>query len=173
LGLEQFTQKKWKIVIDNQEKNIVLGGFADRIDFKEGVLRIIDYKTSGSVDSVAHKIDFDILFSKTDPKEEKQRSKNVFQALLYAWIIDNNSDFQTYPIQKISPAIFYISKFKQAEVYENPIKIEDFNSTMADFETHLKTSLENLLATNGFFSRRAFKENCKYCDYQEFCNFKK
>ncbi|MFD1314849.1 PD-(D/E)XK nuclease family protein [Namhaeicola litoreus] len=68
------------------KKTIVLKGFVDRIDEKDKVIRIVDYKT-GSVSKTDLKInDWNLLI-----RDEKYNK--CFQVLFYAYIYKYNNDF--------------------------------------------------------------------------------
>ncbi|MVO09812.1 PD-(D/E)XK nuclease family protein [Flavobacterium sp. TP390] len=71
---------------------IKIAGNVDRIEIRENVIRIIDYKT-GKVDGNTLKInDFEALTS--DIKNEK-----IIQLLCYALMFRNKSEFDSYPIE--------------------------------------------------------------------------
>ncbi len=71
-----------------------IGGIIDRMDSKDGTLRIVDYKTSGDADTPPH---VESLFI-----PDKKRSNYVFQTFLYAAIMCRKQ-----PTMKIAPALLY------------------------------------------------------------------
>jgi ATP-dependent exoDNAse (exonuclease V) beta subunit len=84
LSLEE--ELKMNYFCEPLSKNIVLKGFVDRIDEKDQVVRIVDYKT-GSVSQGDLKIkDWNLLIA--DEKYSK-----CFQVLFYAYIYKCNNDF--------------------------------------------------------------------------------
>ena len=72
-----------------------IGGIIDRMDSKDGTLRIVDYKTGGDADTPPH---VESLFI-----PDKKRSNYVFQTFLYAAIMCRKQ-----PTMKIAPALLYI-----------------------------------------------------------------
>jgi len=66
------------------QKNILLKGFVDRIDEKDDVIRIIDYKTGAVTKNDLKMKDWDLLI--TDEKYGK-----CFQVLFYAYIYRHNN----------------------------------------------------------------------------------
>ena len=69
-----------------------IGGIIDRMDSKDGTLRIVDYKTGGDADTPPH---VESLFI-----PDKKRSNYVFQTFLYAAIMCRKQ-----PTMKIAPAL--------------------------------------------------------------------
>ena len=74
-----------------------IGGIIDRMDSKDGTLRIVDYKTGGDADTPPH---VESLFI-----PDKKRSNYVFQTFLYAAIMCRKQ-----PTMKIAPALLYIHR---------------------------------------------------------------
>ena len=71
-----------------------IGGIIDRMDSKDGTLRIVDYKTGGDADTPPH---VESLFI-----PDKKRSNYVFQTFLYAAIMCRKQ-----PTMKIAPALHF------------------------------------------------------------------
>ena len=78
-----------------------IGGIIDRLDTKDGTLRIVDYKTGGDADTPAN---VESLFL-----PDKKRSAYVFQTFLYASIVcrklrEKGSDL------RVAPSLLYIHR---------------------------------------------------------------
>ena len=101
-----------------------IGGIIDRMDSKDGTLRIVDYKTGGDADTPPN---VESLFV-----PDKKRSNYVFQTFLYAAILCRKQ-----PTMKIAPALLYIHR-AATETYspviqmshENPKKPWKISATM-------------------------------------------
>jgi len=78
VGLEhEFSKPVW---IEKLQKNIVFKGTVDRIDFFNGVLRFVDYKT-GNVTAT------DLAIGTWDEVSTDSKKSALFQVLLYSYIL--------------------------------------------------------------------------------------
>ncbi|MDR2963481.1 MAG: PD-(D/E)XK nuclease family protein [Bacteroidales bacterium] len=158
---------------------ILVGGNIDRIDLKNGILRIVDYKTGGKKDSSENNCDFENLFN---PKPEEKRKKYVFQTLLYSWLVHQNNTLQLpthETIQSIIPYLLYINtvQFENGKcTYKSPITIKKemltdyINQAHEEFDERFKRLLHELFTEENLaMSRRQFEKNCQYCDFAILC----
>lgn len=160
-ALEQSVSDK--ICIDNLEYNI--GGKIDRIDLKEGVLRIVDYKTGGSPACFE---DVEGLFD----KQKEARGNYIFQAFFYSSIVAKKScDY------KVKPALLYIHKFIPNQNFNSDIKtkdketeyIESIDKFQKDFDSKLKELISEILDENAHFNQTEIEKKCSYCDFKNIC----
>ena len=110
-----------------------IGGIIDRMDSKDGTLRIVDYKTGGDADTPPH---VESLFI-----PDKKRSNYVFQTFLYAAIMCRKQ-----PTMKIAPALLYIHR-AATETYSPVIQmgeprkpkdaVEDFSKYEKEYRERL------------------------------------
>ncbi|MCA0398978.1 MAG: PD-(D/E)XK nuclease family protein [Bacteroidetes bacterium] len=80
VSMERQLAVQVPITVSGKKEMIWLGGYVDRIDWKEGVYRIIDYKTGADerkIQSIASMFD----------RENPQRNKAALQTLVYAWVL--------------------------------------------------------------------------------------
>lgn len=140
-----------------------IGGFIDRMDSKDGVLRIVDYKTGGSPDAPNS---LDSLFV-----PDKKRSGYIFQTFLYACIMSKLSP------QKIAPALLYIHR-AASDDYSPIIKIKedkaveevtDFSIYEARFREKLQKLLDEIFHPDIPFTQTEIEEKCAYCDFKAMC----
>ena len=140
-----------------------IGGFIDRMDSKDGVLRIVDYKTGGSPDAPNS---LDSLFV-----PDKKRSGYIFQTFLYACIMSKLSP------QKIAPALLYIHraasddyspiiKIKEDKVVE---EVTDFSIYEARFREKIQELLDEIFHPDIPFTQTEIEEKCAYCDFKAMC----
>ncbi len=116
-----------------------IGGIIDRMDSKDGTLRIVDYKTGGDADTPPH---VESLFI-----PDKKRSNYVFQTFLYAAIMCRKQ-----PTMKIAPALLYIHR-AATETYSPVIQmgeprkpkeaVEDFSKYEKEYRERLQGLLED------------------------------
>ena len=172
VGLEADEKKGFKteieISIDNASSRVGLKGIIDRIEEKDGIIRVIDYKTGRDEKSFN---DVDSLFD----RENEKRNKAVFQILLYGYLAYSSlSEWQDAPIQ--------VSLFNIRDLFSDGfsplIQIKDKKSTdildirplLPEFIAHLKTLLEEMFNPEIAFSQTDDLKKCRYCAYVGICN---
>lgn len=142
-----------------------IGGIIDRMDSKDGTLRIVDYKTGGDADTPPH---VESLFI-----PDKKRSNYVFQTFLYAAIMCRKQ-----PTMKIAPALLYIHR-AATETYSPVIQmgeprkpkeaVEDFSKYEKEYRERLQGLLEELFNPEKSFTQTEIIEKCTYCDFKALC----
>lgn len=142
-----------------------IGGIIDRMDNKDGTLRIVDYKTGGDADTPPH---VESLFI-----PDKKRSNYVFQTFLYAAIMCRKQ-----PTMKIAPALLYIHR-AATETYSPVIQmgeprkpkeaVEDFSKYEKEYRERLQGLLEEIFNPEKSFTQTEIIEKCTYCDFKALC----
>ena len=142
-----------------------IGGIIDRMDSKDGTLRIVDYKTGGDADTPPH---VESLFI-----PDKKRSNYVFQTFLYAAIMCRKQ-----PTMKIAPALLYIHR-AATETYSLVIQmgeprkpkeaVEDFSKYEKEYRERLQRLLEEIFNPEKSFTQTEIIEKCTYCDFKALC----
>lgn len=140
-----------------------IGGFIDRLDSKDGTLRIVDYKTGGKADAPCS---IDSLFIR-----DKNRSNYIFQTFLYAAIMSRLQP------QKVSPALLYIHRAASDEY--SPIiqikedktieEVSDFRLYEEKFRTKLQELVDEIFHPDIAFTQTDVEEKCTYCDFKAMC----
>jgi hypothetical protein len=149
-------------------EHVRVGGIIDRIDRKEEVVRILDYKTGKD-----NKI-FENVTSLFNP-EDKARNKAAFQTLLYGLIYKNTNPDFTGKIQAglfnirelFTPGFSFHLQLKPGS--GKPIQIEDISPFLPDFSIHLERLLEQVFSTSGEYRQTDDTEKCNYCPYRGIC----
>ncbi len=161
---EKFIQGEISVNTDHGEIKIKTGGFIDRMDRKEGVLRIIDYKT-GTGSKILR--DLDDLFD----RENANRPSHIFQTFLYSSVLCNQQK------DKIAPAILYLRETTRDESpiiqlgknKKEQIEINNFALLADQFNKRLHELLEEIFDDHTPFDQTEFSEKCSYCDYKHLC----
>lgn len=141
-----------------------IGGYIDRLDSKDGTLRIVDYKTGGKADAPASVASLFV--------PDKKRSNYVFQTFLYAAIMSQKE------AQKIAPSLLYIHRaaaddyspvicLKEARKPEVPVT--DFSVYEEEFREELQKLLEEIFNKEIPFQQTEIEEKCAYCDFKALC----
>ena len=151
------------------EKTVQLKGIIDRIDLRNGRLRVIDYKTSMISDSKK-------LYDDKFWDSEEFKSKEALQVLVYSEIMS-----QLMPEYEVQPCIISVTahgdynlKYKTEEDEKKDIenyKCPDIG-LRDDFNDNLKRILGELLNKNTNFRQTENSNNCAFCSYNKICNRK-
>lgn len=141
-----------------------IGGMIDRLDSKEGVLRIVDYKTGGSPKTPAN---IESLFI---PAEG--RPGYVLQTFLYAAIMSRQQNL------KVSPSLLYIHRaasdayspvIEMGEARQPKVPVEDFSIYEEEFREQLQNILTEIFDPENSFRQTAIIKTCEYCDFKSLC----
>lgn len=172
-GLEKPILDRFTFRFQDSEAWMYIGGDIDRLDeYTEGtrrILRIIDYKTSGSPQKAGT---LEALFQ----NGVDGRQYHALQAFYYAMQVNSNG---LNPQQLcISPSLFYIQKAAN-DSYRPTVEIKaDGKNTesILDFEQQIGTDYRRLLRNKVeelFSVETPFTpcdgHHCKYCDYRNLC----
>jgi len=136
-------------------KVVKLFGIIDRVDEKDGSLRIVDYKT-GKVEK-RKPTAIEDYFNNTDYKEQ-------FQAMYYAYLTNIS-----IPGRQISVGLMALKTMKEGIWMLNngePFSAEQFTQ----FESHLKELITRIFDSKIPFTQTDDESRCKYCSYKEMCH---
>lgn len=141
-----------------------LGGTIDRMDAKEGTLRIVDYKTGGSPKIPAN---IEQLFT---PSE--MRPNYIFQTFLYAAIMSRKQPLM------VAPALLYIHRaasesyspvIEMGEPRKPKIPVNNFAFFEDEFRERLQALLEEIFDEKELFTQTEDMKKCAYCDFKVIC----
>lgn len=141
-----------------------LGGTIDRMDAKEGTLRIVDYKTGGSPKIPAN---IEQLFT---PSET--RPNYIFQTFLYAAIMSRKQPLM------VAPALLYIHRaasesyspvIEMGEPRKPKIPVNNFAFFEDEFRERLQALLEEIFNEKEPFTQTEDTKKCSYCDFKAIC----
>ena len=162
---------KHYVMIDDPLKpgsrlKVRIKGIIDRMDSKDGILRIVDYKTGRNKGTPAT---IDDLFP---PTEFKKRKKEAFQIFYYAYIMSHQPEFCKC---KLAPTLLYTrtsSKPTPDDIYYRigNDAVTDFNSRYGrEFEEKLISIITEIFNPDIPFSPTGDKETCRNCDFSQLC----
>lgn len=159
-GIERQVSEVMEINTCGGKLELNLGGTIDRLDSKDGTLRIVDYKTGGVPKSLKS---IEQLFTPADG-----RPNYIFQTFLYAAIISRKQ------AMKVAPALLYIHK-AASDSYEPVIRIgrntpvSDFSTYEKEFRERLQDLLEEIFNPDIPFTQTEEEKRCAYCDFKGLC----
>lgn len=141
--------------------SLLLGGTVDRIDSKEGITRIIDYKTGGKQKTVKSVED---LFTR-----DKARDGYVFQAFYYAHLLKD--EYAT-----IAPSLLFVRKTTDKDFEPNIIvnrtPVTDFKEYSDDFARLLTETINEIFNSDIPYTTAINPDACKYCKFTSLCRRK-
>lgn len=164
VGMEKKVYENIFIDTPTGKIKTAIGGTIDRLDSKNGTLRIVDYKTGGTAKIPKN---IDQLFTR-----HKDRANYVFQTFIYASIMCSKQDL------KIAPSIFYINRaasenyspvIEMGEARQPKIPVDDFSLLNDEFREHLQLLLEEIYNPEIAFDQVEDVNSCEWCDYKGIC----
>ena len=151
---------------DGQEFDARLKGAIDRMDYKNNITRIVDYKT-GSPHKYPQSVD--IMFPQDKPRHEQ-----AFQIMFYAYVVSKCLERDGQDCS-LAPVLIYtraLSNRTKEDLYYhvgNDV-IQDFKTQLSDqFEAKLQELLSQLYDPEDTFSPTDKTETCRYCDFNQLC----
>jgi hypothetical protein len=174
LGLEANEKEGYilNLAIPTESGDIIVGfkGVIDRIDFKDDVVRVIDYKSGSdnkNIESIAS------LFERDNPK----RNKAAFQTFFYGLLFLEKHPHTPY---EIMPGIYNIKEmfgesFDFRLVFKNRVqKINKPVNSVKPFIDSYLTGLRSLVAeifqSSIPFDQTDDLKKCTYCPYSGICH---
>ncbi len=155
-----------EIKSDNRKFLVKLGADIDRVDIKDGQVRIIDYKTGRDDTEIGNMKN---LFNPQVSSKYKSARKAGFQTFFYAWLYAKK-----YGVKNpISAGLLNIKQFFQPD-FDFRIKIEgrpvkDVRSYLTQFEADLKVLLEDIFSSDQSFKQTEDRKMCSFCDFKGIC----
>lgn len=147
-----------------EKMNVRLQGYMDRVDRKNDIIRIVDYKTGGKKDIPKS---IDEMFA-----QKFKRNYHAMQIFYYAYIMCMQEELKT---SMIAPMLLYTRAsycpVKEDIYYVMGDKpITDFRKTyLADFEKKIMEVIDEIFNPDMPFCQTEIEDNCKYCDYARIC----
>ncbi|MBY0434433.1 MAG: PD-(D/E)XK nuclease family protein, partial [Cyclobacteriaceae bacterium] len=143
-----------------------VGGKLDRADEKDGLIRIIDYKTGGD------KTDFTDVASLF--QRDEKHNKAAFQTLLYALLYHRSEAVS--PTEAVQPGLMNRAIFSEDFEFGLKMGTGRYKNTLinsvpllAEFQAHLTTTLNELYDPSTPFLQTTRKEHCGFCPYKNIC----
>lgn len=167
LAVEKLVRFPVIFKTEDGEHAIMAGGIIDRVDLKEGLTRIVDYKTGKIADAISTVAD---LF-------EDDRNKDYdgwLQTLLYC------EGFLTEtPGYKVRPSVYKLAKspdendsdkLRIKESHAGEFFLEDYNIVKQEFVEALETTVSSIFsAKKPFIMTSDIRNKCSYCPYRILC----
>jgi len=155
----------YEVPISHAPFKAVLSGKIDRVDKKDNILRIIDYKTGKD------KLEFDTIPSLF--ARDVRRNKAAFQTLLYALLYSKSSDAAKRENVRLLPGLLNRMNLFDEEfsfgLTMGKTKLHDAQPLLQDFEMRMQEVFNEMFDPNQPFDQTTDLENCKLCPYRQLC----
>jgi hypothetical protein len=152
----------YNVKIDQAPGFAVIGGKIDRVDRKDDVLRVIDYKTGKDKTEVES---LDSLF------DSRKGNKAAFQTMLYALLYWSNNPAASG--LKLIPGLIHRDYILNDAAFGFNLKktpeVINAHNWMPEFEEKLRTLLNEIFDPAVPFDQTTVLEYCKFCPYKGIC----
>lgn len=141
---------------------LMAGGKIDRVDIKNGVTRIVDYKTGKTSDSIVSIAD---LFKDDREKEPDAWLQTLFYCEAY---------LSEVPGAITRPSVYKIKKTSGEDVTDKLILggtvIEDYSAIRQEFIDNLGLVIRTIFSSNEpFIMTKMTGKKCNYCPFRVLC----
>lgn len=162
-------ESRYKENLSTRFGPVKIKGIIDRIDAKDGVVRILDYKTgAGSLEFKT----WDDLFAHN--QEPRRQASHVLQTFLYGFLYKSESKHDI-----ILPGIIYTKQifndqfsnqiiFKPAK--NTSIPVENYADFEIEFISGLTACVEEIFDPEVPFVQTNSIDACSYCSFKNICN---
>ncbi len=163
IGLEKEHLAHLSIETEDGPKEVALAGVIDRLDIKDSMVRLLDYKTgkdTKKIPSIASLFD----------RDDKKRNKAAMQTFLYAFFYQYQHPENQLPLK---PGIINIKEIYSPDF--NPYlqldnsEVVDYREISEEYEQGLRGLLEEIVNPQVTFDQTDDKKKCVYCAYKELC----
>lgn len=167
LGLEQKHTTSLPILVEGRREEVRLSGLIDRVDEKDGVIRLLDYKTGKDEKK------FTTIASMFD-RNDKKRNKAAMQTMLYAYFYQYANPSNQKPLK---PGLFNVkgifkddfSPFLMMGEERQKTEVDNYLDLAVEFEEGLSRLMSELFDSKEPFDQTNDVEKCKYCPFREIC----
>ncbi len=167
VSLENIYTSAIPVAIRNKTENVRIGGKFDRIDEKDGKLRIIDYKTGITKSSFQN---IDALFDNNN----SERNNAVSQILLYSLILSENEKQK-----EIIPGLYFLremfhTNFEFRTVMKksrnDSIHIDSYKQVADEYGKKLNETIQKIYDEDKDYIQTDNMKVCEYCPYSGICH---
>lgn len=141
---------------------VVLGGKIDRVERKDNVLRIVDYKTGRDA------LEFDSVHSLFT--SDIDRNKAAFQTLVYTMLYSKHNDTTSL---KVEPGLLNSKMLFDRDLpfglTMNKQLVKDARELLPEFEARLRELMEEIFNPEIEFDQTEDPKACKFCPYTRIC----
>lgn len=158
LSLEEKISTELEFELNGKKEQVKLFGFIDRVDERNGVVRIVDYKTGGD------KLTFSAI-EKLFDTDGKSINKALIQTLIYTYAYERQSGRTG-----VEPNLFIVKTMADGKVHFNSRKLVLSDKYLEEvkpvFLEELQTKVAELFDVNVPFRASEVPDNYSYSIYK-------
>lgn len=158
-GLEENVNAELPFELNGTQQSIRVKGIIDRIDEKNGVTRIVDYKTGSD------KLEFNMEISKLFDSNDKHINKALIQTMIYTHIYE-----QTRSKTDAQPVLYVVKTMKKEGIYfrnrNGALELQSLAELKPLFMQELGSKLAELFDENIPFRSSELPDNYTYSIYK-------
>jgi CRISPR/Cas system-associated exonuclease Cas4 (RecB family) len=168
VSLEAEDKYERYVAIKANEKsiNVKLGADIDRVDKKNGTVRVLDYKTGRDETEIGS---FDNIFNPNVFYKYQPGRKAGYQTFFYAWLYASKYGQE----EAIVPGLINIKQFFQTDfdyrLKTNGNPISDARAFLPPFEQKMRELMEEIFSVNEPFNQTEDLKKCTFCDFRGIC----
>lgn len=167
LEKEENYQRLLSINPNGKEIRVSLGADIDRVDRKDGVVRVIDYKSGKDAKEIES---VEKVFDRTPGTTWKSgRNKAGFQTLFYAWLYASKRGAE----DAVIPGLLNMQEIFQKEfdlrLKLNGEPLSDARPHLSLFEEKLSELITELYSLDQPFDQTEELNKCRFCDFKGIC----
>jgi hypothetical protein len=174
LGLEANAKEGYKVDLDvcinGVPEKVGLKGTIDRIDFKRGLVRVLDYKTGKDT---ARFESIHSLFDREDKNRNKAAMQTLFYGMLYLGKVQHSLNEVTVGListrEIFNPNAGFQLKMRNEAINSYEI-VGDINPLIPDFKVELTNLMEEIFDTEHSFTQTHDLKKCSICAYNGICH---
>jgi RecB family exonuclease len=157
----------FRFSLNGKEHRVKLEGTIDRLDVKDGIYRVIDYKT-GKIGSLNLKSAEE--FSDRLSGQEAVNRREAFQLFFYQYLLKKSQKYENdyrlgiYPFKKLYDELKFV-KINKSDIIGEELVVQ--------FEGILTGIFQELFNLEVPFEQTKEEKNCQYCPYQSICSREK
>lgn len=161
ISLEDRYEADRHVEVNGVRKDFRLGGKIDRIDEREGVRRLIDYKTGKAKSEIKT---LDQLFS----YEAGDLNDAAMQTMIYCLVMEGKSGYE-----RLRPVIYRL-RADEGEEFRDYLTIgkeplDDFSAVSDEFSELLDNTISDIFNPDIPFIMTSDKNRCQFCPYKNLC----
>jgi CRISPR/Cas system-associated exonuclease Cas4 (RecB family) len=167
LDLEKHVTFPVTIGEDKRGIRITSGGNIDRVDVKDGIIRIVDYKTGSIADSISSISDLFI--------DDRKKDADVWlQTLLYceAYLVNKPESVlrpSVYKIKKLTGDLLSDKLILKTDS-KSEFVVDNYESVREEFSYGLNGIINKIISDNEPFSMtNDTRGKCPFCPYKSLC----
>lgn len=166
VDLEKGVYSGIEINYDGKRTKITSGGYIDRLDIKDGIYRVVDYKT-GNIPMEIRSVES--LFDENDEK----RNEAWFQILMYCEIFSlENLKSQVrpsmYALRSLAGQAFTDFLIVGADK-DSQLRVDDYSLIREEYSDSLRKTIETIFDKTSRFTMTEHLRKCEYCPFRQLC----